>query len=250
MSTPLHSPLSIMQHLYFEDRLKWKPIGHFLEIGSGGGENLNTLMRYGWTGHVYETSDSAFSYLRQRFADFDDRVCFFNSEFISNEKEEFDLILISNVLEHLPEKRVSSLLRACRKALKKDGSIVIVVPTRRKYWSYEDELVGHLRRYELKELKGLIHTSELKISHLAWLGFPVANITQPLINMLLRYTTKSKINDSALIKTGESGIRKGNEIFKFLVNRHSLYLCYQAQKLFLKVTKSHSIYIECHGDDS
>ena len=63
----------------------------------------------------------------------------------------FDIILCSEVLEHVPEddKAVMEL----RRVLKPGGVLVATVPYQKRFWAEDDEYVAHVRRYDPGELE-------------------------------------------------------------------------------------------------
>ena len=69
-------------------------------------------------------------------------------------KEEFDFVLLLDVLEHIRDD-VGFLAHAL-KFLKPGGVCIITVPAFRWLWSSADELAQHYRRYNLSELENTI----------------------------------------------------------------------------------------------
>lgn len=65
-----------------------------------------------------------------------------------------DLILLLDVLEHLPEERTA--LTEVWRSLKPDGILLASVPAFMALWSWHDEQAGHHRRYRLRELRTLV----------------------------------------------------------------------------------------------
>jgi len=63
----------------------------------------------------------------------------------------YNSIICSEVLEHIEEdeKAIANLFEL----LQPSGKIIVTVPFSMKYWSEHDEFAGHIRRYELNELK-------------------------------------------------------------------------------------------------
>ena len=60
-------------------------------------------------------------------------------------EKKFDLIIISEVLEHLSDDL--SILKKYSSFVKDSGYIIVSVPFNQRLWSYEDEHAGHVRRY-------------------------------------------------------------------------------------------------------
>ncbi len=101
-----------------------------------------------------------------------------------------------DVLEHI--KNDSEFLESCYFHLKKDGCLVINVPSIPLLFSKYDDAVGHIRRYRKKELKNLLEKNKFTISILKYWGFlliPLLFLRKLLINF-------SKKNDHEIIKKG------------------------------------------------
>ncbi|MFX1573379.1 MAG: class I SAM-dependent methyltransferase [Promethearchaeota archaeon] len=75
--------------------------------------------------------------------------------------EVFDFISALDVLEHI-KKDDLAVSEICR-ILKKNGILVLTVPHRMKFYSYQDKLIGHYRRYELEQIITLFKNSKLKL---------------------------------------------------------------------------------------
>jgi SAM-dependent methyltransferase len=65
----------------------------------------------------------------------------------------FDGIFALDVLEHVPKDKLAAdeIIRV----LKKNGNLIVTVPHRMKYYSYQDQLCGHMRRYEFDQIKSM-----------------------------------------------------------------------------------------------
>ncbi|MFX1454029.1 MAG: class I SAM-dependent methyltransferase [Promethearchaeota archaeon] len=77
-----------------------------------------------------------------------------------------DFISALDVLEHV--KRDHLAISEMSRILKKDGIIIITVPHRMRYYTNQDKLIGHYRRYEVDNLKRLFQKFDLK--HLKTFG--------------------------------------------------------------------------------
>ncbi|MHA1670002.1 MAG: class I SAM-dependent methyltransferase [Promethearchaeota archaeon] len=74
--------------------------------------------------------------------------------------DSFDFICALDVLEHVKDdkKAVSEINRILRRR----GLLVITVPHRKKYYSYQDKIIGHYRRYEIEDIFNLFQDFDFK----------------------------------------------------------------------------------------
>ena len=65
----------------------------------------------------------------------------------------FNFVSALDVLEHIKndELAVSEISRI----LKKNGLLILSVPNRMKFYTYQDQLIGHYRRYEIEQINSL-----------------------------------------------------------------------------------------------
>lgn len=68
--------------------------------------------------------------------------------------EEFDLIGAFDVIEHVEDD--TKVLREARKALRKNGGIILTVPQHPWLWSHQDDMAHHVRRYARHELEAKV----------------------------------------------------------------------------------------------
>ncbi len=59
--------------------------------------------------------------------------------------EDWDIAFLLDVLEHLPDDRRA--LKQAKEALKPGGLLFVTTPAFQQFWSYNDDLAHHLRRY-------------------------------------------------------------------------------------------------------
>lgn len=72
---------------------------------------------------------------------------------------QFDSVVYVNVLEHIYDDEYE--LASARSLLKRDGSVLIVVPAHSWLYSEVDRITGHFRRYSKKKLRSVITRSGL-----------------------------------------------------------------------------------------
>jgi glycosyltransferase involved in cell wall biosynthesis len=90
-------------------------------------------------------------------------------------KIKYDTVLCINVLEHLADH--TQVLRNIHKLLTKQGKIILVVPNSPFLYNSLDKILGHKRRYNIKEIENILIENGYairyiktfnKISFLAW----------------------------------------------------------------------------------
>lgn len=115
-----------------------------LDVGCGSGVFLGALAEFGEAEGVEPVAElAAASPHRSRIhvTEFDGR---FRAE------RPYDLVLMLDVLEHLPDPVVA--LQAARDALAPGGKLVVTVPAFRWLWTSHDDLNHHRTRYTRSEL--------------------------------------------------------------------------------------------------
>jgi SAM-dependent methyltransferase len=85
------------------------------------------------------------------------------------EGENFDLILMSDVLEHLDDD--AGALRALRSRMKASGWLVATVPAMQWLWSQHDEAHHHRRRYDTSTLRTTVVKAGYEIVYLGYFNF-------------------------------------------------------------------------------
>ncbi|MEN9231696.1 MAG: methyltransferase domain-containing protein [Thermostichus sp. DG02_5_bins_236] len=145
---------------------------HILEAGCGSGGNLKMLSRFG---NVWGMEKSEFArplaQARQigivEEGQLPDRIPF--------EGQQFDLIALLDVLEHLEQERES--LKALKSRLTSTGYLLVTVPAYPWLWSSHDELNHHKRRYTRPQLLATLEHSGLEVHTLCYFN----SILFPLI---------------------------------------------------------------------
>ena len=76
------------------------------------------------------------------------------------QENKFDLIFALDVLEHI--KNDKSAVKEIKRVIKPRGVVLITVPHRKKYYTKQDVIIGHYRRYEINELKQIFSEFGMK----------------------------------------------------------------------------------------
>jgi len=80
--------------------------------------------------------------------------------------ESFDFVSALDVLEHIKDDQIA--VSEMSRILKNAGIAVITVPHRMKYYTNQDRIIGHYRRYEVDELVNLFR--KFNLIHLKTFG--------------------------------------------------------------------------------
>ncbi len=80
----------------------------------------------------------------------------------------FRTIVCSEVLEHIPEDELA--LAELARVLAPGGRLIITVPLHRYYWSKDDDVVGHCRRYKPPELVEKLNRAGLEVRKVRAVG--------------------------------------------------------------------------------
>lgn len=149
----------------FEQNLK----GNILEVGCGIGNFTNTLARFGriWAfdinnEHVKQTEKLVDGEIRVGFGDIENGKYFFKDQ-------KFDTIVCLNVLEHIKDD--SAALNNLFKLLKKEGRLILLVPSHQFLFGEIDKSIGHFRRYAKSQIVSKLEQTGFKIVSLRSLNF-------------------------------------------------------------------------------
>jgi len=132
-----------------------------LDFGCGVGINTKMLSEFGSV-TCFDQSSEAIKYLKKKFNN-DQKILVENN--LENCNELFDLIVASDVLEHIEndEKEIKKL----HKLLKPNGFFLATVPAYQFLFSVKDIKLHHKRRYNLSNFKNLIlpFFNKIKLSY-------------------------------------------------------------------------------------
>ena len=175
-----------------------KPLS-ILDVGCGTGDYSIFLALHGFSVTGFDFSEYAINTAKDRCAHMsENRPEFFVGNintFVTSKK--YDLIIISEVLEHIEED--SRILQKYRDFLKSDGYVVVSVPFDRSYWSVEDEQSGHVRRYDNNTIDELFRDANLHIIKKSWIGFPTIALMWRMkrkTRQLIEFITNPKRGDA------------------------------------------------------
>ena len=128
-------------------------------------------------------------------------------------KNKYDIIFILDVLEHIDNE--DEFLKSCYFHLKKNGFLILNVPSLPELFSKYDDAVGHLRRYKKNNLKKLLLKNNYKINLIEYWGFLLIPVL--FLRKIIIQSSKSKKD---VIKKGMNTenilVKSILSIFKFL----------------------------------
>ena len=150
-----------------------------------------------------------------------------------------DIGLSVMVMEHVEDdvgfvRQLSSLVRP-------DGCVAICVPGRKDCWNFEDETVGHLRRYDRDDLRRVLQAGGLQDIEVWSVAVPTANLLLGISTWLVRNSSETKkVGLSQRDQTETSGLREipWKTTFppwmRLVLNRYALYPLLLVQRLFYR----------------
>ncbi|MBX9722831.1 MAG: class I SAM-dependent methyltransferase [Candidatus Obscuribacterales bacterium] len=214
----------------------------FVEIGCGDGSLSRKLCQMGLKGFGVDFSAAAVALAKQEMADYvrNGSYKLLQADIMDGSPldEPVDLALSIMVMEHIEDER--RFLRESIKMVKPGGHLIIAVPGRRDCWSFEDETVGHYRRYDRVDMQNALSECGLTEKTTWSVGVPVVNLLAGVTNVLLKRsaTEVNKMSLSKVEQTTTSGIREVPfktvfpPVFKLILNRFTLYPLFVVQRIF------------------
>ena len=246
-------PGTILQQMYFKERLAKLPRGRFVEVGAGQGIVSKTLLDCGWSGSAYDLNGESLAVASEvnRPAVSEGRYRVVHGDWLESPAEASpDLVVSCMVIEHLDDAKEARYFERVRDSLAPGGTGVLLVPGSPEHWGVEDEIAGHFRRYTFEELRRRIESHGLAVRHIAGLTFPVSNLLFPLSEFLVRRAERRKMELSVQQRTELSGNRAVPfkttfpGVLRLLLNEVVMYPLHLLQKLNARNARSMVIYAE------
>jgi len=246
-------PGTLLQQMYFRERLRALAPGRFVEVGAGQGVVSKTLLDLGWSGRAYDLNADALAVAAEanRAAVCAGRYGVQQRDWLAAaDAEPADLVVSCMVLEHLADAEEARYLQRCCAVLKPGGIGALFVPGCPDYWGTEDEVAGHFRRYTFDGLRRAIEAQGLRVRHVAGLTYPLSNLLFPLSELLVRRAERHKLALSAAERTRVSGNRavpfktEFPPLLRLVLNDAVMYPLHLLQKLNARNPRSMVIYAE------
>jgi SAM-dependent methyltransferase len=200
-----------------------------LDVGCGAGANLAMLSEFGRVTGL--ESDPG---LNRTAAERHPELRIIHQPVFSPLEEKFDVICMFDVLEHIEDDEAA--LRWINDNLTDDGSVFLAVPAYGAFWSKDDELSHHFRRYTPKSLLKVINTQ----FHLARLTH-YNTLLSPLIFLIIRIRKLLGRDRGGDFEKGSEGII--NSVLKLIFCSEALWL------RWFNLPFGVSLYAECRRKD-
>lgn len=111
---------------------------------------------------------------------------------------QWDCAFLLDVIEHLPDD--VDAMRQAAQALKPGGYLFVTTPALRQFWSYNDELVRHVRRYDRHDYANLAQAAGLELCDARYFMF--------LLSPLYWLSRKSKSGIEGMSEEQKSELMK------------------------------------------
>ncbi len=188
----------------FEILRRVKQGGTFLEIGPG---NLNLaldLLTHYRCGKLVELNPEVQDVFDQLEPSIRDRLCLIVDDFSGMDEFDarFDCVIACEVLEHVADDE--AFVGKAVAQVREGGQLILSVPARMKYWSIDDEVVGHYRRYERADLQSLLAPYALDDVKILSYGYPFLNLLRFPRQLHARWKWRQKQNLTLRRRTEQS----------------------------------------------
>lgn len=241
--TKIDPPGTFCTYAAIRDVMKRWGGGRFLDVGCGGGDISKLLCSTGMQGIGVDFSERALKIAGQKLqpeieagryalqhGDVHDMAASFGK---------VDVAISFMVMEHVQDD--AGFLRSMARFVRPGGNIVVGVPGRRDHWSFEDQTVGHLRRYDRADLEAVMKAAGLKDVEVWSVAVPVANILFRVGDWLVKRSGEArKLGQSQREQTETSGIREipWKTVFpswvRLILNNYTLWPLFVVQRLFYR----------------
>lgn len=161
---------------------KYPKNSKILDIGCSGGPLISDLNKIGFN-DIYgiDISEDAIKICKDRGLK---KISLERGESLNFKNEEFDVIIASDILEHIKEEGVA--LQEWKRILKINGKLIVFVPAFNFLWSSHDEKNYHYRRYSKTTLKKSLQNAGFSIERSSYW-----NLSLFLPTLLMRMVQKA-----------------------------------------------------------
>jgi SAM-dependent methyltransferase len=160
----------------------WAP-GAFLEMGAGTGQMTQLFLERGFHGACYDLGADSRRMARDRLAGYGERIAVVD-DVAALAPASFDYLFAFEVLEHIEDD--AAALAAWSRFVRPGGRALVSVPAHARKYGRSDELVGHVRRYEKRQLRALLEQAGFDDVRIVNYGFPITELTRTVSNRLVK----------------------------------------------------------------
>lgn len=146
----------------------------FIDVGSGNGYFLKKLAEAGYHGEAIDISKEAVRVAKSILKENKSVNIKVADVFKYHKEREVDVVFSFETLEHIEDDL--GAMKTMYQLLRKGGAFVLSVPAHQSLWSKVDEIKGHYRRYERKELVDKLKSAGFRISYVWTYGFPFLSL--------------------------------------------------------------------------
>jgi cyclopropane fatty-acyl-phospholipid synthase-like methyltransferase len=239
----IEPPGSFCTYEALRDALKSCGGATFLDVGCGGGIISKILCEEGLTGVGVDFSARAVAIaetnMAPEIASGRYRLQLGDIHDLPADFAKVDLAVSYMVMEHVEDD--VGFIKRMSEFVKPGGSIILGVPGRKDRWSFEDETVGHLRRYDREDLDQVMRNAGLSKTEVWSIAVPVANLLFHIGAWLVAKSSEAtKVGQSQREQTETSGIRDipWKTVFpswaKIILNRTTLWPLFVIQRAFYR----------------
>lgn len=212
----------------------------FIELGCGEAKLSKILCSRGLSGIGIDFSkraiEKASKYMKSYMKS--GKYSLIMQDFMKNNLDKkADLVFSMFVMEHV-ENDFEFLIKL-KKLVNKNGFVMVGVPSRKDKWGIEDEIAGHLRRYDRKDLLTLFDSVGMNCDKIWSVGVPVSNILLGLSNLFISISEETHKRNYALrYRTKTSGILEipfktvFPSFFKLILNKFIMWPFFVLQRFF------------------
>lgn len=205
-------PGTILQFIFIRRRLmeifKGKNM-NFIDVGSGNGHLSNLLLLNGHQGIGVDLNDSACvnnEFLNKGFI-LDSKYSVFNEDFSNIDLNNFDFLISSMVIEHINDENMKDYMKKAKSIIKSKGKLIFLVPSNKSAWGIEDDIAGHIKRYDFNEIEKLAQINGLKVDYKCGLTYPMSNWLLKLSNFIVKKNESHMQSSTEKEKTVYTGNR-------------------------------------------
>jgi 2-polyprenyl-3-methyl-5-hydroxy-6-metoxy-1,4-benzoquinol methylase len=145
--------------------------GRILEIGGGIGNISQCFLNDGEELVISELQNEYCQILKDKFSGYSNLKDVIDLDIVDPDFDikytslfgKFDTVFALNVVEHIADDQKA--LANCKKLLKKNGNIIILVPAFQTLFNQFDVALGHFRRYTAKTLLSVFKANKYSVIH-------------------------------------------------------------------------------------